>query len=186
MGKIQVIFTVGRGSYSFDSQYVRAVEAKPDIRLLPGAPECISGIVDLRGELVPICDLNKKFNTGAVSASNSDVIFVNTADGCLGCTVDRVVEIGAVTEDLEIELPYLIRNANTDYIDEIVSYKGDLITAIHQDRILNAEEKATLSKVFDKAKKKAEKDAEKAAEKAAKEAAKAAEKADGADDNGDR
>ena len=174
MSKIQVIFAVGRGSYSFDSRYVRAVEAKPDIRLLPGAPECISGIVDLRGELVPVCDLNKKFNTGAVSASDSDVIFVNTADGCLGCTVDRVIEIGAVTEDLEIELPYLIRNENTDYIDEIVSYKGSLITAIHQDRILNAEEKATLSKVFDKAKKKAEKDAEKAA--AAARAAETAEK----------
>ena len=130
--------------------------------------------MDLRGELVPVCDLNKKFNTGAVSASDSDVIFVNTADGCLGCTVDRVIEIGAVTEDLEIELPYLIRNENTDYIDEIVSYKGSLITAIHQDRILNAEEKATLSKVFDKAKKKAEKDAEKAA--AAARAAEAAEK----------
>ncbi|MBO7353005.1 MAG: chemotaxis protein CheW [Lachnospiraceae bacterium] len=179
MSKIQVIFKVGRGSYSFDSQYVRAVEVKPDIRLLPGAPECILGLVDLRGELVPVCDLNIKFNTGAASGSSADVIFVNTADGCLGCTVDRVVEIGAVTEDLEIELPYLIRNANTEYIDEIVSYKGDLVTAIHQDRILNAEEKAALKKVFDKAKKKAEKDAEKAAKEAAKAAEEAQKAADG-------
>ena len=114
MTKSQVIFSVGRGSYSFDSLCVRAVEAKVDIKLLPGAPECISGLADLRGERVPICDLNKKFNTGAVSSADADVIYVNTSDGCLGCIVDKVVEIGAITEDLEIELPYLIRSESTE------------------------------------------------------------------------
>ena len=174
MGKIQVIFSVGRGNYSFDSLYVRAVEKKPDIKILPGAPECISGLVDLRGELVPILGLHKKFNTGLTASSESDVIFVNTEEGCLGCIVDRVVEIGAVTEDLEIELPYLIRTAATEYVAEIVSYKGGLVTAINQDKLLSDDEKAALRKVFDKAKKKAEKDAEK---KAAKEAEKAAAEA---------
>ncbi|MBR5967066.1 MAG: chemotaxis protein CheW [Lachnospiraceae bacterium] len=174
MSKTQVIFSVGRGNYSFDSLYVRAVEVRPDIKLLPGAPECISGLVDLRGELVPILDLHKKFNTGLTSSAESDVIFVNTAEGCLGCIVDKVVEIGAVTEDIEIELPYLIRTASTEYIDEIVSYKDGLVTAINQDRLLSGEEKASLAKVFDKAKKKAEKEAEKKAAKEAEEAAKAA------------
>ena len=174
MSKTQVIFSVGRGNYSFDSLYVRAVEVKPDVKLLPGAPECISGLVDLRGELVPILDLHKKFNTGLTSAADADVIFVNTSEGCLGCTVDKVIEIGAVTEDLEIELPYLIRTTATEYVAEIVSYKDGLVTAINQDKLLSDEEKAVLKKVFDKAKKKAEKDAEK---KAAKEAEKAAAEA---------
>ena len=64
MTKSQVIFGVGRGNYSFDSLNVRAVERETDVRSLPGAPECIIGLALLRGELVPVCDLNKKFNTG--------------------------------------------------------------------------------------------------------------------------
>ena len=176
MTKSQVIFGVGRGNYSFDSLNVRAVERETDIRSLPGAPECIIGLALLRGELVPVCDLNKKFNTGNPTPANADVIFVNTSDGCLGCTVDRVVEIGAITEDLEVELPYLIRSESTEYVAEIVTYKGDLITAIDQDKLLNAQEKATLEKLLNKEKQKAEKQAAKEAEKQAAKAAKEAEK----------
>ena len=171
MTKSQVIFGVGRGNYSFDSLNVRAVERETDIRSLPGAPECIIGLALLRGELVPVCDLNKKFNTGNPTPANADVIFVNTSDGCLGCTVDRVVEIGAITEDLEVELPYLIRSESTEYVAEIVTYKGDLITAIDQDKLLNAQEKATLEKLLNKEKQKAEKQAAKEAKKAEKAAA---------------
>ena len=176
MTKSQVIFGVGRGNYSFDSLYVRAVERETDIRSLPGAPECIIGLALLRGELVPVCDLNKKFNTGNPTPADADVIFVNTSDGCLGCTVDRVVEIGAITEDLELELPYLVRNESTEYVAEIVTYKGDLITAIDQDNLLNDREKASLEKLLNKEKQKAEKKAAKEAEKAAKEAAEKAAK----------
>ncbi len=176
MTKSQVIFAVGRGQYSFDSLYVRAVEGKTDIKVLPGAPDCIEGLADLRGELVPVCDLNKKFNTGVPSPEDYAMIFVNTADGCLGCIADKVIEIGAITEDLEIELPYLIRRDTTEYIAEIVSHKGNLVTAINQDKILNSDEKAALDKVLNKAKQKAEKDAEKQAAKEAEKQAKEAEK----------
>ena len=175
MTKSQVIFGVGRGNYSFDSLYVRAVERETDIRSLPGAPECIIGLAMLRGELVPVCDLNKKFNTGNPTPSDADVIFVNTSDGCLGCTVDKVVEIGAITEDLEVELPYLIRNESTEYVAEIVTYKGDLITAIDQNKLLNGQEKASLEKLLNKEKQKAEKKAAKEAEKLAAKKAEEAE-----------
>ncbi len=179
MTKSQVIFAVGRGQYSFDSLYVRAVEGKSDIKILPGAPDCIEGLTDLRGELVPVIDLNRKFNTGVPSPADCATIFVNTSGGCLGCVVDKVIEIGAITEDLEIELPYLIRAESTEYIAEIVSHKGNLVTAINQDKILSNDERNALDKVMNKAKEKAEKDAEKKAIKEAeKQAAKEAKEAE--------
>ncbi len=168
----QVIFGVNGQKYSFNSLYVRAVEHSCNIVMLPGAPQCIAGVTELRGEWVPICDLNIRFNTGVAGKPDRDIIYVNYSQGCIGCLVDTVHEIGAVTEDVQMELPGIIRNDDTTYVEGIVRHKGELITAIHHEGILTANEAAQLS-VAMKAllrKKEEEKDAILAAEAAKKEA----------------
>ncbi len=165
MSKSQVIFSLGRGLYSFDSLKVSAVESGTQVNMIPGMPDCIMGLANLRGEMVPVCDLNKKFATGAVTVPGGDIIFVNTGDGGMGCTVDKVQEIGAVTEDIEIELPYLIRSDNTEYVAEIVRHKENLVTVIDADKLLSPEEREMVLKTMhrlrkDAADKKAEQSSE--------------------------
>lgn len=141
----QVIFGVNGQRYSFNSLYVRAVEHSQKITMLPGAPECIAGVTELRGEWIPICDLNIKFRTGVAGRSDRDVIFVNYSGGCIGCLVDVVHEIGAVTEDIQHKLPVIIQNEQTSYVEGIVRHKGELITAIHHESVLTPNEAAQLS-----------------------------------------
>jgi len=141
----QVIFGVNGQKYSFNSLYVRAVEHFCNTVILPGAPKCIVGVTELRGEWIPICDLNIKFNTGAVSKPNRDIIFVNYSQGCIGCLVDAVHEIGAVTEDIQMKLPGIIQTAQTSYVEGIVRHKNELVTAIHHECVLSPNEQAQLS-----------------------------------------
>jgi len=168
----QVIFGVNGQKYSLNSLYVRAVEHSCNLTMLPGAPKCIAGVTELRGEWIPICDLNIKFNVTASAKPNRDIIFVNYSQGCIGCLVDTVHEIGAVTEDVQIDLPKIIQTEETSYVDGIVRHKGELITAIHHESILTPNEAAQLSVAMKSLFKKqeAEKDALLAAEAAKKEA----------------
>ena len=174
----QVIFGVNGQKYSFNSLYVRAVEHSQNIVMLPGAPECIVGVTNLRGEWVPICDLNIKFRAGAAGRTDRDVIFVNYSQGCIGCLVDMVHEIGAVTEDVQLDLPTIIKTEQTSYVDGIVRHKGELITAIHHESILTQNEAAQLSVAMKSLlkKQKEEEDALLAAEAAARKAKEEMEK----------
>ena len=170
----QVIFGVNNQKYSFNSLYVRAVEHSVNVTMLPGAPGCIVGVTELRGEWVPICDLNTKFNTGVVGSYDRDVIFVNYSQGCIGCLVDAVHEIGAVTEDIQMKLPGIIQSDKTSYVEGIVRHKDELVTAIHHESILTPNEAAQLSVAMKGLlrRKEEEKDALLAAEAARKEAEK--------------
>ena len=174
----QVIFGVNGQKYSFNSLYVRAVEHSCSTTMLPGAPECIVGVTELRGEWIPICDLEIKFKTGNRGKADRDVIFVNYSQGCIGCLVDVVHEIGAVTEDVQMKLPGIIQNENTSYVEGIVRHKGELVTAIHHEGILTPNEAAQLSVAMKSLikKKKDEEDAILAAEAAKKEAEEKAKK----------
>ena len=168
----QVIFGVNGQKYSLNSLYVRAVEHALNITMLPGAPECVVGVTELRGEWIPICDLNIKFKTGVQGKSDRDIIFVNYSQGCIGCLVDMVHEIGAVTEDLQMKLPNIIQTEQTSYVEGIVRHKGELVTAIHHESVLTPNEAAQLSVAMKGLlrKKQEEQDALLAAEAARKEA----------------
>ncbi|MCR5684343.1 MAG: chemotaxis protein CheW [Lachnospiraceae bacterium] len=178
----QVIFGVNNQKYSFNSLYVRTVEHYSNIAILPGAPRCIAGVTELRGEWVPVCDLHIRFNTGMAPKPNRDIIFVNCSDGCIGCLVDTVYEIGAVTEDVQATLPFILQSDQTGYVDGIVRHNGELITAIHHEHILTRNDAAQLSVAMKSLRKQKEEEAEEmarleAAKKAAEEAAKKAAEA---------
>ena len=171
----QVIFGVNGQKYSFNSLYVKTVEQSYNIVPLPGAPRCIVGVTELRGEWIPVCDLDIKFNTGASAKTNREIIFVSSSDGDIGCLVDAVYEIGAVADDVQVQLPFIIQSDDTGYVEGIVRHNGELITAIRHESILTRNEAAQLSVAMKSLRKKQE---EEAAEQARLEAArKAAEEA---------
>lgn len=136
----QVVFMLAGQQYSFNSLNVITVDTCANIRGFANAPECIVGLAELRNELVPVCSLRTKFNAGRDSAESQAIIYVDTSWGHLGCIVDSVVEIGAVTEDVQMNLPFVIQSEGTGYIEGIVKHRDNLITVINQDKLLTNEE----------------------------------------------
>ena len=136
----QVIFSAANQSYGFDSMKVRTVESDYQMSTIPGAPDCLAGFANLRGEIIPVCDIYKKFNLRGKVADGMNTIFVNTEEGCLGCLVDEITEIGAVGEDLQMTLPVIAQNDKTNYVQGIIRHKNVLVTVVNPDRILTPEE----------------------------------------------
>lgn len=146
----QVIFKAANQLYGFDSMKVRTVEADYVLNPLPGAPSVIAGLATLRDEVVPVISIYTKFNLRGQLAGGNNTIFVNTKNGCLGCLVDEITEIGAVGEDLQMALPTIAKNDETNYVEGIIRHKNQLVTVVDPDKLLTAAEWNAVTKLLGK------------------------------------
>jgi len=89
-------FILGEMKYAVELPKIREILTYPDlITTLPNTSEWVKGLINLRGEVVPILDIRVKFNTGEVKYDeNTAVIAVITDDNrMLGLVVDKVDDV---------------------------------------------------------------------------------------------
>ncbi len=89
-------FELGAMKYAIELPKIREILTYPDIiTTLPNTEEWVKGLINLRGEVVPILDIRIKFNTGKpIYNSNTAVIAVITKDNrMIGIVVDKVDDV---------------------------------------------------------------------------------------------
>ncbi len=89
-------FVLGSMQYAIELPKIREILTYPEmITILPNVPEYIKGLINLRGEVVPVIDLRVKFKTGdIVNNQNTAVIAVVTEDKrMIGIVVDKVDDV---------------------------------------------------------------------------------------------
>jgi len=89
-------FILGEMKYAVELPKIREILTYPDlITVLPGTTEWVKGLINLRGEVVPILDIRVKFGTGEVIYDeNTAVIAVITEDNrMIGLVVDKVDDV---------------------------------------------------------------------------------------------
>ncbi len=173
-----VIFQLGDQCFSINSLKVKTIEGTVRIEPLPGAPDSILGVGELRGELYPICSLHKKFGLTPPAGGPTQYLFVETSDGMTGFVTDAVRENAMVDTSELIDVPTIVKNDSTGYISGIIRHKGELITLIDPDKILTAEEKKAIESCLSQVRKAKE---EKEAAIRAEQEAKAKEEAENAE-----
>jgi purine-binding chemotaxis protein CheW len=88
-------FILGKMKYAIELPKIREILTYPEIITpLPNTSKWVKGLINLRGEVVPILDVRIKFNTGEiVYDENTAVIAVITDDRMLGIVVDKVDDV---------------------------------------------------------------------------------------------
>jgi purine-binding chemotaxis protein CheW len=87
-------FRVGGEEYVVDLKRVREVVNPLPVRPVPRAPEAIEGVVDLRGEVIPVVDVRRRFGLEAVPASRKARLLVVRIEGRVqALLVDAVLEV---------------------------------------------------------------------------------------------
>ncbi len=85
-------FRVGNEEYVIDLRRIREILQPLPITHVPRAPEFVEGVMNLRGEIIPVVDVRKRLGLGGAH-SRSKVLVVNVAGHMLGLVVDAVVEV---------------------------------------------------------------------------------------------
>lgn len=95
-----VSFTVADGEYAVDIMQVREIKGWTDVTQLPNQPDYMRGVLNLRGAIVPIFDLRRRFGLGLTEATPIHVVvIVQLDDRVVGILVDTVSDILSVNAD---------------------------------------------------------------------------------------
>jgi purine-binding chemotaxis protein CheW len=134
-------FRIGNETYGVRIASVREIVRVPDITIVPNAPEAIEGVINLRGRIIPVMDLRKRFGSSAVQPDKKNRILVVELDNkLLGLIVSSASEVLKIPSS-EIEPPgRLFAEGESSYVTGVGKLKGRLIILLDIARLLRQPE----------------------------------------------
>ena len=143
-----ISFSIGEENYGVDIQKVKEVIRNREITRLPKTPSFIMGVINLRGDVIPILDLRDRFCLEHREYNEmTRVIVVEVDDRSIGMVVDSVSHVLRI-EQAEIEPPPPIAGGiSQEYLHGVGKIGEKLIVLLNIDKILTVEEKVELDRV---------------------------------------
>lgn len=135
-----VVFTLGDRKFGIDISKIQGIEKEQNIVPVPNTEKYIIGIMNLRGEVIPVYSLKNKFNIQTVSKEQPQYIITWIKNNTIALEVDGVEEIQAVDESMLHSVPSIIGKGDTGYMQSIVYNGRDLVIIINSDGLLTDEE----------------------------------------------
>ncbi len=137
-----VIFTLDNEHYGVEISEVWEINTMLDITRIPQAPDFIEGVINLRGQIVPVMDLRKRLGLPARAyGRDTRIMVIQTMGNRLGLIVDSVREVVKVPQDV-IEPPSQLTTLIADtYLRGIAKQERYLIILLDVHRLLNESEK---------------------------------------------
>ena len=147
-----IIFSLGREKYGVAVGKVREIIKYPGVSVMPGTPPFLEGVIDLRGNIIPIFDLNKRFRqtATAVTAATRVIILELAARervALLGVVVDGVDMVGTLPAAAIKEQPCLADGIRSKYVTGIGQHCGALVFLLDLDKLLTSDESGQLADV---------------------------------------
>ncbi|HET6485770.1 MAG TPA: chemotaxis protein CheW [Spirochaetia bacterium] len=143
-----ISFAVGDEEYGLEILLVKEVIRMREITRLPKQPTFIKGIINLRGDVIPIVDLREKFGLERhVYSATTRVIVVDVEEKLVGMVVDAARQVVRVPADQIDPPPAIVGGMSTDYIKGVGKLDERMIILLNIDRILSREEKLQLQKM---------------------------------------
>lgn len=139
--KIQlVIFLVDKGEYGLEINQVQEINRLLPITRVPRGPDYVEGVVNLRGNVIPVVNLHHRLGLGArVDSERTRIIIVQTKEILAGLVVDGVLEVLDLPPKA-IEPPVMTEITNVVYLQGIGKIAERLILLLDLNKLLNLEE----------------------------------------------
>lgn len=133
-----VTFKLGTEEYGVNIMKVQEIILLGDITRVPEVPEFIEGVINLRGNVIPIVDLRRRLRLPtAERGEETRIIVVNTVAKTIGVVVDAVNEVLRIANS-EIEAPpATISGLGKEYLKGLVKLERRLLILLDIDRILD-------------------------------------------------
>lgn len=134
-------FRIGNETYGVRIASVREIVRVPEITVVPNAPEVIEGVVNLRGKIIPVMDLRKRFGNPATQPDKKNrILVVELENKLLGLIVSSASEVLKIPPS-EIESPgSVFAEGEASYVTGVGKLKGRLIILLDIARLLRQPE----------------------------------------------
>lgn len=140
-GTKQAVFELGEEEYGFDIMDVNIIEKVIPVESVTGFPENLKGIIRLRGEVIPVYSLRRKFGLEDIPTDDNTRFIITTSNGIkIAYEVDRMKEIVQFEEEQIYAVPSVVQSKDTSYMKSVSSVNDRLVIIINHDGILTEEE----------------------------------------------
>ncbi len=144
-----VSFKIGSEEFGVNILQVQEINRPIQITHVPNAPNFIEGVINLRGKIVPVVNLRKKFGLGEKEIDkNTRVIVVELNNKIVGFIVDSVSEVLRISKKVVEPPPELISSGiDSEYIIGIAKLEERILILLDLEKVLSLEEKKSLKEV---------------------------------------
>ena len=147
-----VVFDLGGEVYGVDINTVREIIRMQNITRVPNAPEFVEGIINLRGKVIPIVDLRRRFALAAAEQSkDSRIVVVDIAGEDIGVTVDAVTEVMRIDGGSVEPTGDIIATVDSYYIEGIANLGEQLIILLDLNKVIGAGERSAIRRTTETA-----------------------------------
>ena len=140
---LQVVgFRIGSETFGVRIGSVREIVRVPEITAVPNAPETIEGVINLRGKIIPVMDLRKRFGNreGIQSDKKNRILVVELDKRLLGLIVNSASEVIKIPPS-EIEPPGTdFAEGESNYVTGVGKLNGRLIILLDIEKLLHRPE----------------------------------------------
>ena len=146
---VQVVsFQLGSEEYGVDISQVQEIIRMVEITHVPRAPHFMEGVINLRGQLIPIIDLRTRFGMQRIDATKSTrIVVTEIGTKRVGIVVDAVSEVLNIPIENVEDAPEMIAGVGTEYIQGVGKIDDRLIIMLDLTMVISGEEKAQLETI---------------------------------------
>lgn len=143
---IQVVsFHVESEEYGVDIAQVQEIIRMVEVTHVPRAPHFMEGVINLRGQLIPIIDLRTRFGMPRADHTKSTrIVVTEIGSKKVGIVVDSVSEVLHIPIENVEEAPDMIAGVGTEYIQGVGKVNERLIILLDLTMVITGEEKSQL------------------------------------------
>ncbi len=150
MEKKVVSFKIKDEEFAFDIMRIVEVIKIKEITEVPTAPLFMEGIINLRGKIIPIIDLRKRFNLESKEKTKeSRIIIIELQKNQLaGVIVDEIQKVLNVKKEEILPPPSTLISAGGKYIEAIIKIEERIIVLLNIEKIFTEEEKDDMAQII--------------------------------------
>jgi purine-binding chemotaxis protein CheW len=142
-----VSFILGNEEYGTEVLKVREIIRMPQLTRMPNAPACMEGIINLRGKVIPVISMRKRFGLPELANDSATrIIIMDVGDQMAGFIVDGVSEVVRIRESEIQPAPALSTGGpGQEFICGVLKHGERLLIIMDVDRVFSADEQVSLA-----------------------------------------
>jgi purine-binding chemotaxis protein CheW len=137
------IFTIGNELFGMGIARVVEILKIQKIFSIPGLPEFLSGVMSVRGNIIPVIDLRRRFGLKS-SGTKERIIIARYGEEKIGFLVDEIKEILSLSPEEIKPPPSIFKGFKTEYLTGLGKHAESIIILLNIDNLLTSEEKIQL------------------------------------------
>ncbi len=140
-----VTFQLGPEVYGIDIMDVREIVQMENIRTIPNAPSSVEGIFNLRGEIIPIINLHKRFHIKRIEMAEDEellngTIILNINNTKIGIIIDKILRVLPIENQTIQPPPQILTGIGAEYIQGVITNEEGYLIILDIQKLFDPRE----------------------------------------------